>query len=193
MIVSDSAIHAILMDWTLGESTGPCATASRPGSCSSSIRSRNDKIPIFLMAERGEASSIPIDVMEMVDEYIWTLEDTASFVGGRVVAAIRRYSGHHAAADGVSADEVHPGIRVLLAHAGSRRRHRIPQVAGRARVLRLLRREHAPLRPLDQRGRAGLPARPHWSDRGAREATRRGCSARTAPIASPTAPRCRTA
>ena len=55
------------------------------------VRSRNDKIPIFLMAERGEASSIPIDVMEMVDEYIWTLEDTAAFVGGRVAAAMRRY------------------------------------------------------------------------------------------------------
>ena len=43
------------------------------------------------MAERGEASAIPIDVMEMVDEFIWTLEDTAAFVGGRVAAAIRRY------------------------------------------------------------------------------------------------------
>jgi arginine decarboxylase len=29
--------------------------------------------------------------MEMVDEFIWTLEDTAAFVGGRVAAAIRRY------------------------------------------------------------------------------------------------------
>jgi hypothetical protein len=47
------------------------------------VRSRNDKIPIFLMAERGEASSIPVDIMEMVDEYVWTLEDTAAFVGGR--------------------------------------------------------------------------------------------------------------
>ena len=55
------------------------------------LRSRNDKIPIFLMAERGEASAIPVDVMEQVDEFIWTLEDTAAFVGGRVVAAIRRY------------------------------------------------------------------------------------------------------
>ena len=36
------------------------------------VRSRNEKIPIFLMAERGEASSIPIDVMQMVDEFIWT-------------------------------------------------------------------------------------------------------------------------
>ena len=29
--------------------------------------------------------------MQMVDEYVWTLEDTAAFVGGRVVAAMRRY------------------------------------------------------------------------------------------------------
>ncbi len=69
------------------------------------------------MAERGEASSIPIDVMEMVDEFIWTLEDTAAFVGGRVVAAIRRYIEVDAAAAGRGAHEVQPGVRVLLAHA----------------------------------------------------------------------------
>src|SRR6187397_1661624 len=87
VIVSDSAIHTILMDWTLGEDK---AHAKAKGLLKF-VRSRNDKIPVFLMAERGEASSIPLDVMEMVDEYIWTLEDTAAFVGGRVVAAIRRY------------------------------------------------------------------------------------------------------
>ena len=87
VIVSDSAIHAILVDWTLG--ADPAHERSR--GLLSEIRSRNDKIPIFLMAERGQASSIPIEVMEMVDEFVWTLEDTASFVGGRVVAAMRRY------------------------------------------------------------------------------------------------------
>jgi arginine decarboxylase len=87
VIVSDSAIHAILMDWSLGEDKGH----AKAKALLKFVRSRNDKIPIFLMAERGEASSIPIDVMESVDEYIWTLEDTAAFVGGRVVAAIRRY------------------------------------------------------------------------------------------------------
>jgi len=96
VVVSDSAIHAILIDWTLGDANGN--GKSRNGHSHDGavdllklVRSRNDKIPIFLMAERGEASSIPIDVMEMVDEYIWTLEDTAAFVGGRVVAAIKRY------------------------------------------------------------------------------------------------------
>jgi arginine decarboxylase len=87
VIVSDSAIHAILLDWTLAGDKGH----AKARGLLKFVRSRNDKIPIFLMAERGEASSIPIDVMEMVDEFIWTLEDTAAFVGGRVAAAIRRY------------------------------------------------------------------------------------------------------
>src|SRR3982751_5067477 len=98
VVVSDSAIHAVLVDWTLGDANGNGNGKSRNGHSHDRardllklVRSRNDKIPIFLMAERGQASSIPIDVMEMVDEYIWTMEDTAAFVGGRVVAAIRRY------------------------------------------------------------------------------------------------------
>lgn len=87
VITSDSAIHAVLIDWTLGDDKDHAHARA----LLQHLRSRNDKIPIFLMAERGQASDIPIDVMEMVDEYIWTLEDTAAFVGGRVAAAIRRY------------------------------------------------------------------------------------------------------
>lgn len=87
VVTSDSAIHAILLDWTLGEDKNH----ARAHAFLKYVRGRNDKIPIFLMAERGQASEIPIEVMEMVDEYVWTLEDTAAFVGGRVAAAIRRY------------------------------------------------------------------------------------------------------
>ena len=87
VVASDSAIHAILLDWTLDNDRDHHRARRLLGF----VRSRNDKIPIFLMAERDEASSIPIDVMEMIDEFIWTLEDTAAFVGGRVAAAVRRY------------------------------------------------------------------------------------------------------
>jgi len=86
-VVSDAAIHAILVDWTLDRDHDHAKSRS----FIQLVRSRNDKIPIFLLAERGDASSIPIDVMAMVNEFVWTLEDTAAFVGGRVVAAIRRY------------------------------------------------------------------------------------------------------
>src|SRR5213075_2365442 len=89
VVQSDSAIHVLLLDWTLGSNGDGDHAKAR--ALLELVRSRNDKIPIFLMAERGEASSIPIDVMEMVDEYVWTLEDTAAFVGGRVAAAMRRY------------------------------------------------------------------------------------------------------
>jgi arginine decarboxylase len=87
VIVSDSAIHVILVDWTLDADPKHVKTRG----LLDLVRSRNDKIPIFLLAERGQASAIPVEVMEMVDEYVWTLEDTAAFVGGRVEAAIRRY------------------------------------------------------------------------------------------------------
>ena len=87
VILSDSAIHAVLVDWTLNDDKNH----AKARGLLEFVRSRNEKIPVFLMAERGQASSIPIEVMEMADEFIWTLEDTAAFVGGRVVAAIRRY------------------------------------------------------------------------------------------------------
>ncbi|HJS47841.1 MAG TPA: Orn/Lys/Arg decarboxylase N-terminal domain-containing protein, partial [Gemmatimonadales bacterium] len=87
IVVSDAALHAILVDWTLGDDPDH----RRARGLLEQVRSRNDKIPIFLLAERGEASALPVDVMTMVDEFVWTLEDTAAFVGGRVVAAIQRY------------------------------------------------------------------------------------------------------
>ena len=157
------------------------------------VRSRNDKIPIFLMAERGEASSIPIDVMEMVDEYIWTLEDTAAFVGGRVVAAIRRYL-----------EVMLPPLAAALMKFSQEYEyswHTPGHTGGTAflkspvgpHLLRLLRREPAALRPVDQRRRAGLAARSHRARSASTRSTPRGSSARTAPTPSPTAPRCRTA
>jgi arginine/lysine/ornithine decarboxylase len=87
VVTADAAIHVVLLDWSLGGDEHH----ARAHNLLRFVRSRNDKIPIFLMAERGAAAAIPIEVMEMVDEFVWTLEDTAAFVGGRVAAAVRRY------------------------------------------------------------------------------------------------------
>ena len=99
----------------------------------------------------------------------------------------------HAAADGRGHDEVHPGLRILVAHAGTPGWHRIPEVAGRPGLLRLFRRKRAALRHLDQRRQPGLAARPHGSRSASTRSTRPACSVRIGPIASPTARRCRTA
>jgi arginine/lysine/ornithine decarboxylase len=77
------------MDWTLDDDDAK--THAKAIGLLNHIRGRNDRIPIFLMAERKDSTRIPVEIMQTVDEFIWTLEDTASFVSGRVEAAARRY------------------------------------------------------------------------------------------------------
>jgi arginine decarboxylase len=88
-VTSDAALHAVLMDWTLDDDDAK--SHAKAISLLNYIRGRNDRIPIFLMAERKDGTRIPVEIMQTVDEFIWTLEDTASFVSGRVEAAARRY------------------------------------------------------------------------------------------------------
>jgi arginine decarboxylase len=43
------------------------------------------------MANRRAAGSVTIEVATLADEFVWILEDTAAFIGGRASAAIERY------------------------------------------------------------------------------------------------------
>ena len=189
VITSDSAIHAVLVDWTLGDDRADRAGAR----LLEFLRSRNDKIPIFLMAERGEAVGDP----GRSDGDGRRVHLDAGGHGGLrrrpCGAAMRRYLEVMMPPLAAALDEVHPGVRVFLAHARPHGRHRVSQVAGRPDLLRLLRREPAALGSVDQRRRAwarcSITRAPWASTKG----TRRVCSARTAPTASRTAPRCRTA
>ena len=57
-----------------------------------SCASGSTEVPVFLLADRElTRGSMTIEVAEMVDEFVWLLEDTADFVAGRVLAAIHRY------------------------------------------------------------------------------------------------------
>src|SRR4029077_6017258 len=89
VIVSDAALHSILLDWDLGDETSQ--GHSKALALVELVRSRDDKVPIFLMAEREQASEIPVNVMQMADEFVWKLEDTAGFIGGRIRPAMLRY------------------------------------------------------------------------------------------------------
>src|SRR5271165_114555 len=89
VVVSDAGIHAVLVDWSFG--ADDAATHSRAQALLKQLRARNEDIPVFLMAERDEASTIPLEVLQLANEFVWTLEDTAPFIAGRVVAAIHRY------------------------------------------------------------------------------------------------------
>ena len=89
IIISDPSVQCYLIDWSLGDEDPESHARAR--SLTSLIRSRNTHVPIFLMAERDDSSTITAEVMRHVDELIWLLEDTTFFIVGRVIAAIKRY------------------------------------------------------------------------------------------------------
>jgi arginine/lysine/ornithine decarboxylase len=87
IVGADPAVQCVLVDWDLpgaGPEDGAAALLR-------SIRARNATVPIFLISNRSAVSAIPVESMQHADDFIWLLEDTADFIGGRVVAAIERY------------------------------------------------------------------------------------------------------
>jgi arginine decarboxylase len=89
-IISDTSIHVFLISWELdgsGDNGEPAALALLR-----ELRDRHDEVPVFLLADSSKAiKSITEEVMSLIDEFVWMLEDTASFIAGRVSAAVVRY------------------------------------------------------------------------------------------------------
>ncbi|MCL5432906.1 MAG: arginine decarboxylase [Patescibacteria group bacterium] len=81
IIVSDSSLDAVMIEWEM-ENSLDVITA---------LRYRNKKVPIFLMQDHSSASVLPINIMEMISEIVFMLEDTAPFIAGRVQEAAKRY------------------------------------------------------------------------------------------------------
>ncbi|MGZ0720563.1 arginine decarboxylase [Kluyvera cryocrescens] len=56
------------------------------------LRERQQNVPVFLLGEREKATAlIDPQLMELIDEFAWILEDSADFIAGRAVAAMHRY------------------------------------------------------------------------------------------------------
>src|SRR5262245_18396213 len=94
-VVSDAALHGVFLSWTIGKENGNGRGQSRTHKEATTLlrtlRARNAKVPVFLMADRSITGTVTVEVATLVDEFIWILEDTAAFIGGRASAAIERY------------------------------------------------------------------------------------------------------
>jgi arginine decarboxylase len=88
-VTSDAAIHGIFVNWSLGSDDKK--SHKKATDLLRTIRKRNEKVPIFLMADRALAGTITIEIATIADEFVWILEDTSAFVGGRAAAAVERY------------------------------------------------------------------------------------------------------
>ena len=104
IVGSDAAIHCIFLDWNPGGSTEDALASATE--LLRQVRRRNEGVPIFLMAERLARYSLTLEVMQLANEFVWKLEDTAEFIAGRAIAANERY------ADAVKA----PFLRAMLAY-----------------------------------------------------------------------------
>jgi len=85
------AVSCIMISWNLGKRTREqqmdTLTLIRQ------IRSVNEDIPIFLMAEPTSEAPIglTVDVLKEVNEYLYVMDDTPDFIAGRITAAAKRY------------------------------------------------------------------------------------------------------
>jgi arginine decarboxylase len=87
---SDAGLHCILINWTLGKNDAK--SHAQATELLRRIRAGNAKVPIVLLADRrGVAGSLTAEVATLADEFVWLLEDTASFIAGRVISALERY------------------------------------------------------------------------------------------------------
>ncbi|HKU00341.1 MAG TPA: Orn/Lys/Arg decarboxylase N-terminal domain-containing protein [Paraburkholderia sp.] len=96
MINADPSVQCLLLSWELGSAGAPGGT--RVGDSHrdaqavlDALRARNEHVPVFLIAERSNASTVPVEAMRKCDDFIWLLEDTTTFISGRIAAAIERY------------------------------------------------------------------------------------------------------
>ncbi len=141
---SDAGIDCILINWTQGANDSK-VHAEATG-LMRAVRKRNTKLPIFLMASRKVAGTVSIEVAQLSDEFIWILEDTASFIAGRVQTAIDRYLSQLLPPYAGRPGQLQPRAGILLGRTRPPGRRRVPQVARRPAVLRFLRRKPVPHR-----------------------------------------------
>jgi arginine decarboxylase len=88
LVGSDPTFGCVVVDWGLGQTD----EVNEAEAVISSVRQRNDKLPIFVFLEQGDLEALPLSVTESTQEYVFLFEDTPSFIAGRIDWAWRRYT-----------------------------------------------------------------------------------------------------
>ena len=85
------SVDCILINWNLGGDTAKKHKETMQ--IIQEIRSRNEDVPIFLMAEPTSETpaALTVDMIREINEYIYVMEDTPEFIAGRIRAAAKRY------------------------------------------------------------------------------------------------------
>ena len=81
----------ILVNWGLGSARSKNNDDAKD--LIREIRQRDEEIPIFLIAEPTAElpTSLTVDTVREISEYIYIMDDTPEFIAGRITAAAKRY------------------------------------------------------------------------------------------------------
>src|SRR5436853_6450310 len=74
-VTSDAALHAVLLNWTLGGDGDGGRSHAQATELLRALRRRDARVPIFLLADRKVAGTITVEVATLADEFVWTLAD----------------------------------------------------------------------------------------------------------------------
>jgi len=84
---SDAGLLAVLVNWSMAGAKpdeGPEALIHH-------IRKLNAHIPIILLTDRTKSTELSEELLKNVTELVWLMEDSAPFIAGRIIAAMRTY------------------------------------------------------------------------------------------------------
>jgi arginine decarboxylase len=90
--LSDATLDCILVDWNV--EPDDAGSQARALDLLRAIRTRNAAVPILLLADQVDRGTLGVEAMQLADEFVWLLADTAPLIVGRAAAAIRRYLEH---------------------------------------------------------------------------------------------------
>jgi len=86
-VTVDAGLQCAILDWDMEEK----GSHAEMMAALTTIRQHNSNMPVFLMALSSQDSKLPAKVLEQADDFLWLLENTPDFIGGRIAAAIARY------------------------------------------------------------------------------------------------------
>jgi arginine decarboxylase len=87
LVASDPSFGCVVLDWSVASAEDEAAARA----VLAAVRTRSERLPVFLMVEQTDLVGVPIDVTESVQECMLVFEDTPAFVAGRIDFAWRRY------------------------------------------------------------------------------------------------------
>ncbi len=101
VVACTSSLSAVLIDWDVhhqdnGNGNGDWHVNGNGNrwhakALIDKLHDHNPRLPIFALADRSSLEELPLPVVRKINGYVWKLEDTPSFVAGRVEEARHEY------------------------------------------------------------------------------------------------------